>query len=137
MRPLIVVMTLGLGTLTTVDAATAVTTSNANLRRIPQATAAIVTVIPRNTALTLACNGDWCRTTYKGQGGDVSRALTKTVTQSAPLATPHTRATPAAPGNAFYPNCTAVRAAGAGPIRRGQPGYSSRLDRDGDGLGCE
>ena len=36
-----------------------------------------------------------------------------------------------------YANCTAVRAAGAAPIRVGQPGYSTKLDRDGDGVGCE
>jgi hypothetical protein len=36
-----------------------------------------------------------------------------------------------------YENCTAVRAAGAAPIYRGQPGYASHLDRDGDGVGCE
>lgn len=40
-------------------------------------------------------------------------------------------------GDAYYPNCTAARAAGAAPIRRGQPGYSGRLDRDGDGIACE
>jgi hypothetical protein len=37
----------------------------------------------------------------------------------------------------FYENCTAVRAAGADPIRRGDPGYGVHLDRDGDGIGCE
>jgi hypothetical protein len=36
-----------------------------------------------------------------------------------------------------YKNCDAVRAAGAAPIHRGDPGYSSKLDRDGDGVGCE
>jgi Excalibur calcium-binding domain/Protein of unknown function (DUF1524) len=36
-----------------------------------------------------------------------------------------------------YANCTAVRAAGAAPIHRGDPGYAPRLDRDGDGIGCE
>lgn len=40
-------------------------------------------------------------------------------------------------GGVYYPNCTAVRAAGAAPIRRGEPGYSSKLDRDGDGIACE
>ena len=40
-------------------------------------------------------------------------------------------------GNTHYPNCAAVRAAGAAPIREGQPGYSRRLDRDGDGVACE
>lgn len=37
----------------------------------------------------------------------------------------------------FYANCTAVKAAGAAPIRAGQPGYSNKLDRDGDGVACE
>jgi hypothetical protein len=37
----------------------------------------------------------------------------------------------------YYVNCTAARAAGAAPILRGQPGYSSKLDRDGDGIACE
>lgn len=36
-----------------------------------------------------------------------------------------------------YPNCSAARAAGAAPIRRGQPGYGPHLDRDGDGIACE
>ncbi|BDV31411.1 GmrSD restriction endonuclease domain-containing protein [Microbacterium terricola] len=36
-----------------------------------------------------------------------------------------------------YANCDAVRTAGAAPIRTGDPGYSRKLDRDGDGVGCE
>jgi len=40
-------------------------------------------------------------------------------------------------GDAYYPNCTAVRAAGAAPVRRGAPGYARHLDRDGDGVGFE
>ncbi|MCR2809563.1 MULTISPECIES: DUF1524 domain-containing protein [unclassified Microbacterium] len=44
---------------------------------------------------------------------------------------------PAPPVSVYYENCTAVRAAGAAPIRAGEPGYSSKLDRDGDGIGCE
>ena len=36
-----------------------------------------------------------------------------------------------------YANCTAAREAGAAPVRRGEPGYGPRLDRDGDGIGCE
>ncbi len=42
-----------------------------------------------------------------------------------------------APAPITYANCTAVRAAGAAPIHVGQPGYSRKLDRDGDGVGCE
>lgn len=40
-------------------------------------------------------------------------------------------------GNTSYANCREARAAGAAPLRRGQPGYSRRLDRDGDGVACE
>ena len=39
--------------------------------------------------------------------------------------------------SAYYANCTAVRAAGAAPIYSGDPGYSRKLDRDGDGVACE
>ncbi|WP_327137058.1 excalibur calcium-binding domain-containing protein, partial [Nocardiopsis sp. RV163] len=38
---------------------------------------------------------------------------------------------------AYYENCDAARAAGAAPVRRGDPGYGSHLDRDGDGVACE
>lgn len=40
-------------------------------------------------------------------------------------------------GSVYYPNCSAARAAGAAPVRCGQPGYASHLDRDNDGIGCE
>ena len=39
--------------------------------------------------------------------------------------------------NVYYPNCTAVKAAGAAPLYQGQPGYNHKLDRDGDGVACE
>lgn len=47
-----------------------------------------------------------------------------------------------APQRAFgglvsYASCRAARAAGAAPLRRGDPGYSPKLDRDGDGIACE
>jgi hypothetical protein len=66
--------------------------------------------------------------------------------QAAPATTAPASATPAAaqavhaapaPAAAHYANCAAVRAAGAAPIRAGQPGYSGKLDRDGDGVGCD
>ncbi|HZH44817.1 MAG TPA: excalibur calcium-binding domain-containing protein [Lysobacter sp.] len=40
-------------------------------------------------------------------------------------------------GDVYYPNCSAARAAGAAPVRRGEPGYAPHLDRDDDGIGCE
>ena len=37
----------------------------------------------------------------------------------------------------YYPNCAAARAAGAAPLRFGEPGYLAPLDADGDGVACE
>lgn len=42
-----------------------------------------------------------------------------------------------APASAYYPNCTAAKAAGAAPLHRGDAGYRRGLDRDGDGVACE
>lgn len=36
-----------------------------------------------------------------------------------------------------YRNCDEARAAGAAPIKRGEPGYGPHLDRDNDGIACE
>ncbi len=51
--------------------------------------------------------------------------------------TPVAPAAPAQPVDVYYKNCAAARAAGAAPIYAGQPGYSRKLDRDGDGIACE
>ncbi|KFM99985.1 hypothetical protein D0U04_27285 [Bacillus clarus] len=39
--------------------------------------------------------------------------------------------------NVVYENCTQVRKAGKAPIKQGEPGYSSKLDKDGDGIACD
>ncbi len=46
---------------------------------------------------------------------------------------------PAAPSAWAVPfsSCDQARAAGAAPLYAGQPGYSTALDRDGDGVACE
>ena len=40
-------------------------------------------------------------------------------------------------GKARYKNCEEAKEAGAAPLYRGDPGYSPKLDRDGDGVACE
>ncbi len=60
----------------------------------------------------------------------------------APVRVDHQLESPAseapAPGSAAaFENCDAARAAGAAPVRRGDPGYGPHLDRDGDGTACE
>lgn len=42
-----------------------------------------------------------------------------------------------APQQAYYSSCREAKAAGATPLYRGDPGYRSGLDRDGDGVACE
>jgi hypothetical protein len=41
------------------------------------------------------------------------------------------------PAEVSYANCDAARAAGKAPLHLGDPGYSSKLDRDGDGTACD
>jgi TolA-binding protein len=57
----------------------------------------------------------------------------------APARIPAPVPAPRAPASSsvYYDNCTAARNAGAAPVRVGDPGYASHLDRDGDGIGCE
>jgi hypothetical protein len=54
-----------------------------------------------------------------------------------PQPAPQPAAAQPAPKSASYANCAAAKAAGAAPLRRGEPGYSTKLDRDGDGVACE
>lgn len=37
----------------------------------------------------------------------------------------------------YYSNCSHVRAQGADPLYKGDEGYRTTLDRDGDGVACE
>ena len=63
------------------------------------------------------------------------QALPSAAAAPAPVA-PTPAPTPAG-GAELYANCAEVRAAGADPIRIGEPGYSPSMDGDGDGIACE
>ncbi|MPY67941.1 SH3 domain-containing protein [Deinococcus sp. SDU3-2] len=123
-----------LAALTVAEAATATTTTDVVLRRSASATSARVAVVPKGTTLTMACSGQWCRTTHRGQSGYVSRTYVRVTSTATNLQAP---ALPAQRAEVYYANCSAARAAGAAPISRGEPGYRSRLDRDNDGVACE
>ena len=56
---------------------------------------------------------------------------------SKPAPAPKRQSLYSRPSSDAFPNCAAARAAGAAPVRRGDPGYGTHLDRDGDGVGCE
>jgi hypothetical protein len=64
------------------------------------------------------------------------RTAILTATPSA-TSTPSPIAAVATKGGVYYRNCTEGRTAGAAPVRIGQPGYGTHLDRDRDGIGCE
>lgn len=67
--------------------------------------------------------------------GSVSTTTTAAPVTAAPVTTVAVR--PLVATNVYFENCDAARAAGADPVRRGDPGYRPGLDRDGDGVGCE
>ncbi len=58
-------------------------------------------------------------------------------TRPAPHAAPPRRSSTPAPSGVYYRGCNEVRAAGAAPLYRGQPGYRPEMDGDGDGIACE
>jgi len=70
-------------------------------------------------------------------------SVTATLTPTLPRATPRTpepaptKATRTTKPGAYYADCSAVREAGRAPLHRGDAGYRSGLDRDGDGVACE
>ena len=79
-------------------------------------------------------------------GGTVARGVVPTRASTptpAPAPAPKAAPTPKPPPKpapqpaVSYANCSEARAAGAAPLHRGEPGYSSKLDRDGDGVACE
>lgn len=60
------------------------------------------------------------------------------VVEPAPAPAPVVEAPAPAPAPVVsYANCDEVKAAGVAPITRDQPGYASKLDRDGDGIACD
>lgn len=115
-------------------ATSAVTTSNVNLRATASKTGRVLRVIPKGAVVSrFSCAGTWCRVAYQGQAGYVAQDYMRTVKIDSLLAAPVQPPS----SSVYYANCTAARAAGATPLYSGDPGYRSKLDRDGDGIACE
>ena len=70
---------------------------------------------------------------YSAIAGLVAGGVAAGLVGFAPVASAAPSPTPVA----YYKNCQAARDAGVAPIYRGQDGYRSALDRDGDGVACE
>ncbi|QWG31053.1 excalibur calcium-binding domain-containing protein (plasmid) [Bacillus mycoides] len=56
---------------------------------------------------------------------------------TAPASQPEEQPKQTEQNNVVYENCTQVRKAGKAPIKQGEPGYSKKLDKDGDGIACD
>ena len=65
------------------------------------------------------------------------QTATPAPTTSTAEVTPPVGATSAATMSEPFRNCAAARAAGAAPVHLGDPGYSTKLDGDRDGIACE
>lgn len=126
----VLVLGLSAGLLGLADAATATTTAAASLHRTPAQNGQIIRTVPGGTLLTVACTGDWCRTTYQGRGGYIARSLMRPISRSAALTEP-------APQKPSYASCAALRAAKVAPIKSGQPGYRFGLDSNRNGVACD
>ena len=90
-------------------------------------TAAIMAAASVATAHPGGLNAAGCHNDRKNGGYHCHRAP---VREALPFRRSSTDST-------YYPNCAAARAAGAAPMRVGDPGYRAGLDRDGDGVACE
>jgi hypothetical protein len=67
---------------------------------------------------------------------------TTTPRTTTPTSKPTTKATTTTEdssggGGSYFKSCDAAKAAGAAPMRRGEPGYRAGLDRDDDGIACD
>lgn len=101
------------------------------------ATATVTTTATETTTATATVTETATAPPPPPAAAQVAPAAAAPVPTSAPPPPPAPVATQAPAPAAFYANCDAVRAAGAAPIRTGDPGYSRKLDRDGDGVACE
>lgn len=81
-------------------------------------------------------NAQGCHTNRKTGDYHCHRAPSSSTT--APVQSLYGSSSGSSPSrSSYFANCAAARAAGAAPVRRGDPGYGSHLDRDNDGIGCE
>jgi len=82
------------------------------------------------------CHNDRKRGGYHCHGARTAPATTRPQ-QSSETARKPAKAQSLMQSSVYYANCSEARAAGAAPLKRGEPGYRPKMDRDGDGIACE
>ena len=70
---------------------------------------------------------------FLAETADYERALERERKRDSVSARSATSSSP----RVYFRSCNEARAAGAAPLRRGQPGYRIEMDGDGDGIACE
>jgi Excalibur calcium-binding domain len=65
-----------------------------------------------------------------------SSTVQATIAAAQPTVTPSAARTTPKPPAVYYKNCGVALAEGAAPIQKGEPGYRTGLDPDGDGVAC-
>lgn len=111
---------------------------DAALANLAEATGALETATTQMTEMQTAATASQTELDARAARiSDLEGQVASRAAAPAPAAPAPAVPAPAAPANVSYDNCTAVRNAGAAPIRRGDAGYGKHLDRDGDGIGCE
>lgn len=70
---------------------------------------------------------------YQAEIATFERRLAR---ERAQVSAPYRPTSPSRQGQ-YFRSCREARAAGAAPLRRGQPGYRPEMDADGDGVACE
>ncbi|WIV21208.1 MBL fold metallo-hydrolase [Paenibacillus polygoni] len=81
----------------------------------------------------------WKYTATTNKEETPSESTSTTVTKKEPAVSSDTKTETKTESttSVYYKNCDAVRAAGKDPLYKGDPGYSTKLDRDKDGIACE
>lgn len=99
--------------------------------------AALSAIAGSATAHSGGLNAEGCHNDRRNGGYHCHRAPAAARSNAAQLAPSRAARFNSGSSGGAYRNCTEARAAGAAPVRRGEPGYGPHLDRDNDGIGCE
>ena len=106
-------------------------------RAKPTATATRTPVENKTTEAASEKKTEVAKTTATSDPAPSSEQTEKSEKSEKKTKSRETKSSSSEKGKAHYKNCEEAKEAGAAPLHEGDPGYSRRLDRDGDGIACE
>lgn len=102
---------------------------------------AVSTSSTSSTVTTHQMTFEECQKSGEYPGGRYAVEYDNGVCKVQKPAAAETTATTAAPATTVtalsFASCADAKAAGYSSMRKGEPGYSTKLDRDGDGVACD